>query len=112
MAFRNSVTPIALSSINSATFTGSYQLLSAAAGLPAACIMLHIANNSTVPITVSYNGTTDHDFILSAHDRELNFQTNGQPQNFAASLPKGTKIYVKGTGPGTGSIYLAGYYQN
>lgn len=110
MAFQNKVLPIALSSIDSATFTGAYQLLSPAAGLAEACIMLHIVNNANVSITISYNGTTDHDFLLAATDRELNFQTNGQPQNYAATLAKGTKIYVKGAA-GVGLVYLSGFYQ-
>lgn len=110
MAYKNTVLPIALSSINSATFTGSYQLLSAAAGLPNACVMLHIVNNSDVSITISYNGTTDHDFLLPTSDRELAFQSNANPQAFAASLAQGTKVYVKGSA-GTGLVYLSGWYQ-
>lgn len=109
-AYKNQVLPITLSSIDSATFTGSYQLLSATAGIPNACTQLHIVNNSTVNITISYDGTHDHDFLLSDTDRQLYFQSNAVPQSFAALLAAGTKIYVKGSA-GTGLVYLSGWYQ-
>ena len=107
---KNTVLPIPLTSIDSATFTGAYQLLSAAAGLPFPVIMLHIVNNSTVSITISYDGTNDHDFLLSDTDRQLEFQTNAQPNGFVACLAQGTKIYVKGSA-GVGLVYLSGWYQ-
>lgn len=110
MAYKNTVLPIPLTSINSATFTGAYQLLSGAAGLTNACIMLHIVNNANVSITISYDGVNDHDFLLPATDRELNFQTNANPQAYAASLAQGTKVYVKGAA-GVGLVYLSGWYQ-
>lgn len=109
MAYKNYLLPIALSSINSATFSGAYQLLSATAGLPKACVMLHIVNNSDVSITISYDGTVDHDFLLAASDRVLNFQENASPQGFAAAIKAGTKVYVKGSA-GTGLVYLSGWY--
>lgn len=109
MAFLSKVLPIPLTSIDSATFTGAYQLLSGAAGLTQSCIMLHIVNNSNVSITISYDGTNDHDFLLAATDRELNFQTNNSPQNHQAHLAKGTRIYVKGAA-GVGLVFLSGWY--
>jgi hypothetical protein len=106
---KNKVLPIPLSSIDSATFTGAYQLLSGAAGITNPAIMLHIVNNANVPITISYDGTNDHDFLLAATDRELNFQSNASPQNYAAVLAQGTKVYVKGAA-GVGLVYLSGWY--
>ena len=109
MAYQNKVLPIPLSSIDSSTFTGAYQLLSAAGGLPNPCIMLHIANNSTVGITVSYDGVNNHEFIPANSVFELPSQTNSQPGAHIALFPKFTIVYVKGTA-GTGNIYLSGYY--
>jgi hypothetical protein len=109
MAFKNYVLPIPLSSIDSATFTGDYQLLSAAGGIPNAAIMIHIVNDADVSITISYDGTTDHDFLLPATDRQLEFQTNNAPNNHMAMLAQGTKVYVKGAA-GTGLVYLSGFY--
>jgi hypothetical protein len=109
MAYKNKVLPIPLSSIDSATFTGAYQLLSPAAGLARPAIMLHIVNNSNVSITISYDGVVDHDFLLATDDLDWNFQSNASPQNFAAALAQGTKIYVKGAA-GVGLVYLSGWY--
>lgn len=106
---KNKVLPIPLSSIDSATFTGAYQLLSAAAGLPNPCTQLHIVNSSNVDVTISYDGTTDHDYLLADSDRELNFQSNALPQGYAASLAQGTKVYVKGAA-GVGLVYISGWY--
>lgn len=110
MAYKNKVLPIPLTSIDSATFTGAYQLLSGAGGITNPCIMLHIANNANVSVTISYDGVNDHDFLLANSQRELNFQTNANAQNWAASLAQGTKVYVKGAA-GLGSVYLSGFYQ-
>ncbi len=110
MAYKNKVLPIPLSSIDSATFSGSYQLLSATAGIPNPAIMLHIANNSNIGITISYDGTTDHDFLIAGQQRELEFQTNALPQQYEAVLAAGTKVYVKAAA-GVGLVYLSGWYQ-
>ncbi len=110
MATKNIVLPIALSSIDSATFTGSYQLLSATKGIPAACIIIRIVNDSNRDVTVSYDGVNDHEFVPSLSSVVLNFQTNAQPSPLVSCLSAGTKIYVKGAVLGTNSVYLAGYY--
>ncbi len=110
MAYKNKVLPIPLSSVDSAAFAGAYLLLSGAGGVTNPCIMLHIANNSNVPVTISYDGVNDHDFLLPNSDRELNFQSNANSQNWAASLAQGTKVYVKGAA-GVGLVYLSGFYQ-
>ena len=108
MALNNSVRPIPLSSIDSASISGTYQLLSAAAGIPSPLLNLKIVNNSSVPVTVSYDGVNDHDFIRADTDYQVNFQSNNQPQNNVAILSQFTKVYVKGTA-GTGLIYLSGW---
>jgi len=109
MAFQNKVLPIPLTSIDSATFTGAYQLLSGAGGLTNPAIMLHIANNSNVGVTISYDGSHDHDFLIAGQQRELEFQTNRSPQNYVSVLAQGTKVYVKGAA-GAGLVYLSGWY--
>jgi len=110
MAVKNIVLPIPLSSINSSTFSGAYQLLSGAAGITNACIILRIVNNSTMDVTVSYDGTNDHDYVLTKTTRDIQFQTNALPQSNSCSLAQGTKIYVKGSA-GVGLVYLSGFYQ-
>jgi hypothetical protein len=109
MSVKNSVSAIPLKSIDSATFTGSYQLIYSG-GTPNACFLLSIINNSNKDITVSYDGATDHDFVPTLKARDLPVQTNSQPNNKTALFAAGTKVWVKGVA-GTGLVYLAGYYQ-
>lgn len=104
---RNRVGAIALGSINTATFTGAYQLLYN--GLPEACSLVRIINASNRDITISYDGVTDHDYLQDGDTAQYYFQANNQPRSHIALLAEGTRIYVKGTA-GTGYIYCAGYY--
>jgi len=104
---KNKVLPIPLASIDSATFTGAYQLLTT---LAQPCVTLQIVNNSDRDITVSYDGTIDHDFIQDTKERGWAFQNNAQPANFVAILAKNTKVYVKGSAGGTGLVTLSGWY--
>ena len=110
MSVKNSVAAIPLKSIDSSTFTGSYQLIYSS-GTPNACFLLSIINNSNKDITISYDGTNDHDFVQTLKTRDLPVQTNSQPNNKVALFASGTKVWVKGAA-GSGSVYLAGYYQS
>jgi hypothetical protein len=89
--------------------TASYAALNPL-GLPNACFLLRIINNSTDPITISYDGITDHDSLPGSTYLQLNAQANSQPNNFIANFPSGFTVYVKGTGS-SGNAYVAGYYQ-
>ncbi len=100
---------IPMTSISSTTFTGSYQAINST-GTTQTCFVYKIVNNSTVDVTVSLDGTTDHDFYPSKSAGVLDLQTNKSPQNDSNSLPKGKIVYVKGSA-GTGSVYLVGLYQ-
>ena len=104
---KNRVGAIALGSINSATFTGNYQALYT--GIPEACFLIRIVNASNRDITISYDGTTDHDYLQDGDTLQLPLQANNQPRGHISLLGEGTHIYVKGTA-GTGYIYFAGYY--
>lgn len=109
MAVKNSVAAIPLTSIDSATFTGNYQLVNSG-GLPQSCFVIGITNNSTKDITISYDGTTDNDFVQTMQGSNLPVQSTAQPNNYTALFPKGTRVWVKGSA-GTGLVYLSGYYQ-
>jgi len=109
MALQNSIKSIILSSIDSATFTGSFQVINAN-GLPKPCSIIRIINNSNKDVTISYDGLVENDFIPVGNTLQLPFESNSQPQNHVSLLPQGTKIWVKGAA-GTGLVYLAGYYQ-
>jgi hypothetical protein len=108
MSVKNCVKAIPLTSIDSSTFTGSYQAINTG-GLPFPCYIIRINNDSTENVTISYDGTTDHEFLPTLLFTQLTFQGNPQPNGYYAVLPAGTVVYVKGTA-GTGLVYLSGYY--
>jgi len=105
---QNSVKPFILSSILSSTVTGLYAPLNGT-GFLQAPFFIRIVNASSMPITVSYNGIDDNEFIAANSVFDLNSQTNSQPNAQVALFSKNTIVYIKGTA-GTGSIYLSGYY--
>lgn len=110
MSVKNKALPIAQTSIDSSTFTGTYQLLSAAAGIPNACITLRIVNNSTKDVTVSFDGSHDHGFVRAGSDWDMTFQANSMPQNLVCLMAQFTPVYVKGSA-GSGLVFLSGFYQ-
>ena len=102
MAITQRVTWETLRSIDSATFTGSYQAL----GTPFAhaSYKCKLVNNSTVLVTISIDGTTDVDVAPAG-----SFWLYDEAQFGYANLPAGTQIMVKGSA-GTGSVYLVTQY--
>jgi hypothetical protein len=109
MAVKNFVLPVALTSIDSASFTGNYQVINTN-GLPHSCVLLRMVNNSNRDVTISWDGVTDHDFLKLGESLMLPFQSNALPMTEAAQVKQGQKIYVKAAA-GTGLVYLTGYYQ-
>jgi hypothetical protein len=95
-----------LRSIDSATFTGSYQAL----GTPLAHnpFLIKVVNTSTVPVTVSINGTTDHD-ICPAGSFFLYDETANASREGGLTVAKGTQVWVKGAA-GVGTVYLVAQY--
>ena len=108
MALKNIIQAIPLTNIASSTVSSTYQAINST-GLPSACSIIRIINNSTDDVTVSYDGTNDHEYVPKATVVQLSFEANAQPNNFVSVLPIGTRVYVKGTA-GTGNIYLSGYF--
>lgn len=96
-----------LRSIDSATFTGSYQALGTPLANPASIIKL--INNSSVIVTVSTNGTNDHD-VVPGGSFFLYDATSDSPQESGSIFFKqGTQFYVKGSAS-TGLVYLVALY--
>jgi len=108
MATTNRVKAVPLTSIASSSVSGSYAVINTS-GLPNACFLIRINNASNQAVTISYDGSTDHDYLAANTALTLDFQANAQPNAFMSLLGAGTKVYVKGTG-GTGTISLSGYY--
>jgi len=105
---KNYVAAIPMTSIDAATFTGNYQAINAA-GLPEACMLVRLINDSNRDVTISYDGVNPHDYVPSTERLELNLQANSQPNGYVALLKQGTVLYVAAAA-GTGFVYLAGYY--
>jgi len=103
----NFVTPVHLSLINSATFTGNYDV--ACTGLEEACFLLRIINDSNRDVLVSYDGNANHDYLVAGNTLEINAQANSSPNGDVALFRKGQKIYVKAAA-GTGYVYIAAYF--
>lgn len=105
MSFTQTIAWEALRSIDSATFTGSYQALGTHLLYPS-CI-LKIVNNSNVLVTVSIDGSTDID-ILPINSFVLYDELKYGNPNYQF-VRAGTQFYVKGSA-GVGSVYLVSQY--
>lgn len=97
-----------LRSIDSATFTGSYQALGTPLLHPGTIVKL--VNNSNVLVTISTNGINDHDIAPAGsfflYDETANTPSNGDDAIF---VPQGTQFFVKGAA-GAGLVYLVVQY--
>ena len=103
MNTKNSIFPIALTSINSNTLLiGTYKVINSS-GLPNACLSIHINNHTKDDVFVSFDGINDHDFVPMGE--ELRIDIPYRDCNFA----KLSKIYIRGTAS-IGYIYLSAYY--
>jgi len=109
MSTMNYVKAASVTSINSASITGSLQVINTS-GFPGPVFLLRIMNASNKDVAVSFDGSHANDYILANSTLELNFQNNAQPNNYTCLLKQGTHVYVSGDA-GTGYIYVAAYYQ-
>lgn len=94
-----------LRSIDSSTFTGSYQAIGTPLLYPS--YICKLVNNSTVLVTISIDGTNDMD--VAPQNSFWLYDEGKAPQPYNPALPKGTKFFVKGSA-GTGSVYLISQY--
>lgn len=97
----------ALRSFASASMTGSYQQVGTALSHPIR--LLKMVNNSNQDITVSFDGSTDNDYIPANSFALYDMTTNRTNEGAYFAFQIGTKIYVKGTA-GTGSFYIMAVY--
>lgn len=95
-----------LRSINSASFTGTYQQLGSILAFPSR--FLFIVNNTGVLVTMSTDGLNDH-FVLQA-GAGLTFDETANAIPFSQlAIPQGTQFWIKGSAS-TGSVYLTTAY--
>lgn len=105
MAYTQRLTWEKLRSIDSATFTGSYQALGTPLTNPS--YILKLVNNSGVLITISIDGTNDYDVAPS--DSFWLYDASKYAGQTVPFIPAGTQIYVKGSAS-TGLVYLVNMY--
>jgi hypothetical protein len=70
--------------------------------------IMKITNNSDVDVTVSWDGSTDHEIVVAGSFLLLDVSTNKEAA-LAFEISQNTQISVKGAS-GTGNIYLSAYY--
>ncbi len=95
-------TPDPMRSIDSATFTGAYQ----AVGTPLArnIRLFKVVNDSSVPITLSWDGINDNDYI-PANAFSLYDITSDKVKDDGWFVSTGTQFYVKGAA-GVRLVYI------
>jgi hypothetical protein len=98
--------PETMRSINSASFTGSYQTLGTVLAHPSR--MLIFVNNSGVLVTISWDGTNDAFVILPGAAVILDETSNAVSGAVLASA-QGTQFYAKGAAS-VGLVYLSTFY--
>jgi len=98
--------PEVLRSIAASTFTGSYQVVGGVLLYPSRIIKF--TNNTAVDVTVSWDGTNDHEYIPSGSFLLLDVTANREISNIFG-IAKGTQFYAKGSAS-TGSLYISSYY--
>ena len=102
----NKFFPEPIRSIDSATFTGSYQALGTVLTNPG--ILAKFVNNSDVTVTVSWDGINDHDIVPPSNFCLYDVTANSQTDE-GIQIEQGTQFYVKGSA-GTGLFYLVDFY--
>lgn len=104
--YRKVLLPEAMRSINSASFSGSYQVIGTPLTYPSRVLLF--VNNSGVVVTISWDGTNDAFVLLPgaafAFDENANAVTNAEFETKA-----GTQFYAKGSAS-TGLVYLSTFY--
>ena len=104
----NYVKMIPLQTFNTANLTGNYQILNPG-GLPEACYLVKFFNNSTEPVYISMDGTTDGDYLPPEYTFPIYAQCNAQKRD-TGFWAKGTTFWIKGTAS-VGLFLISGYYE-
>ena len=112
---KTSVKAMPLKSILRNDLTVAYKPLldaTGAAGLPAACFMLMITNDTATVVSISFDGVTIHDKVVAHGMLPIYVQMNSQPNAKEALFDKGLIIYVSAAlGVAAGeSVWCSGYY--
>ncbi len=99
--------PEALRSIASGSISGTYMGIGTATTNPTR--IYWIQNSTDESLTFSWDGVTDHFVLPPDAFLLLDVTSNKSSTGGMASVPAGTRTYVKGT-PTTGSVDLTIFY--
>ena len=89
--------------------SGSYAVLGAAFSNAARAI--RIVNHTNGDLLFSFDGSTDHLFVMSNTSRLYDFNLNRERNANVWVKPEGTQIFVKqSTAPSTNAVYLEVFY--
>ncbi len=107
---KNRLQAIPLGIFDSAALTANYQPIYPG-GLPAPLASMRILNLGSEDIIISYDGITDHDYIVAHTIYSFAAQIGSQPSNYVMLIAKGYLLSVKfAKQAGVGNIYISGYY--
>jgi len=104
----NYVKMIPLITFDTSLLTDDYQILNPG-GLPNACYMIKFYNESTQPVYISMDGSTDHEYLSYGYSFPVYAQSNAQKRD-AGFWAAGTTFWIKGT-ESAGVFTISGYYQ-
>lgn len=107
MAYTKQMAYEFLRSIDSSTFTGSYQAIGGPLLHPGSIVKM--VNNSNVLVTVSTDGVDDVDVCPATSFWLYDYTTNHPTSSDGEFALQGTQYYVKGSS-GTGLVYLVVQY--
>lgn len=109
MSVKNVVKALPITSFDSADILITYQPININ-GFGEAPFLVRINNDSNQDVAISFDGTTDNEYVVMNSDITFNFLSGMQPNAQVPCFPKGTVVYVRGLSAGTGRIYLSAYY--
>ncbi len=100
------ILPDPIRSINSASFTGSYQTVGTP--LTHGARIIKFTNLSGVTVTLSWDGVNDHE-VMPANSFVLIDVSGARENSQFLEVQSGTQFYAKGSA-GTGLFYISVYY--
>ena len=104
---QNTLKAFELVPVDVSALTAAYSAMTYAYGHP--IVRLHIYNNSDVDVSLSYDGSTTHDIIVSKTEFTIVPPLSSIPNNKVAVFGQYTILYGAAKS-GTGNLYIAAYY--
>jgi len=97
----------ALRSLGFASISGTYAAVGTAFGHP--MNIVKFINNTNADLTISFDGSTNNDFVPAGGFSLYDLTTNRTATNATFVFQLGTQVYVKGS-PTSGSFYVVAIY--